>query len=696
MPFIPTIVNQDPAKIGVPQAHATPEEFGAGIGAALEQLGSAVQGFGTTIGAIGAKNQAETDRMNVATAMANNSFAGQYNQIINDHPNADGSGLVPSMSQQYDDYMNAKLAEATKAGWSKKAIDDYHLQLLQDKASYLDKTAGQQEKMGLEAAKQSLDTAAATQLNDIRGNGMTTKDDIVTAEKKYGEKVDSTPGLFSGAKAEFKRNFSSNAAVATLEALRQAAKSPEDYATIRKMLDDPFFKSRLTSSAYDTEAQQIAAQSDRFAQLDAETANNVNVNKTLIQPDKYEENKAAGLKAISETPGLEGYQITDRQNKFKNGMATAYFEGRAMQAGAAHPNDPEAAIKDINGLLKEIQDPKWAGEFQGNDLQQEINTLMSHRAAQQSIYNQQVEASDKAIAKAEEAAHNQFVAKLESVAGRAGQMRIPQTDITELQDLAFKSGSKLTPVEANKMAKIADQVGTYSKNAPLSVPDLHRDNNAVLNRAKGIVWESAPGSGVTGAGTDMILGGSFAGRNIQVIAHIRDGTSLKGMQPRAYQILSGMVDAAERAGVKQLIITAGAGGGHLSHAGGSEWDVYGIQQNGQIWTPAQRVATAQGGRGASADRFGFYEGAGASAQRNGLHIGYSGPGRPSAVWGASGLTGGQASRAFNQAENRDFLSGFQPTPYGRYDIRGGAKAGGGGGFMRVLLGAESGGRNIWN
>jgi len=138
---------------------------------------------------------------------------------------------------------------------------------------------------------------------------------------------------------------------------------------------------------------------------------------------------------------------------------------------------------------------------------------------------------------------------------------------------------------------------------------------------------------------------------------IQDGTSVRGMTARAVTVLTGASQAASAAGLARVDILAAKGGGHLSHASGTEWDIIGYNANGTKWTDEQRMAVAEGARQAGADRFGIYDmdrGLGAGT----LHIGYSGPGRPAGTWGASGRTSGAASRAFADPYERAFNAAF--------------------------------------
>lgn len=145
---------------------------------------------------------------------------------------------------------------------------------------------------------------------------------------------------------------------------------------------------------------------------------------------------------------------------------------------------------------------------------------------------------------------------------------------------------------------------------------------------------------------------------VPIIIAIRDKTSVAGMTPRAIQYIEAAAVGAATAGLSEIRIVAGAGGGHKSHAQGTEWDITGANSDGSKWSTQQRVQVADAARVAGADRFGIYDiekGLGAGT----LHLGYSGKGRPAAVWGAKGLTSGAASQQFSDPNEVAFLTAYR-------------------------------------
>lgn len=147
---------------------------------------------------------------------------------------------------------------------------------------------------------------------------------------------------------------------------------------------------------------------------------------------------------------------------------------------------------------------------------------------------------------------------------------------------------------------------------------------------------------------------------INVWADIHDRTGLAGLTAQAIKNLTAAATAAARAGLTDFVITAGKGEGHISHGGGTEFDAK-AYRNGRLWTPEERVAVAIGARKAGADRFGLYSFGDGYTGNGTIHIGYSGPGRPAAVWGYLGKVRGAESRLFQNDAEKAFLAGKTPA-----------------------------------
>jgi len=169
-----------------------------------------------------------------------------------------------------------------------------------------------------------------------------------------------------------------------------------------------------------------------------------------------------------------------------------------------------------------------------------------------------------------------------------------------------------------------------------------------------------------------------AGVTIPVRENIVDRTGLAGMTPQAVQQFVSAAKSAQDAGMSRFDITAAKGGGHKSHFAGTEWDVIGYKNdaNGDPtvkWTPAERVAVAQGARDAGANRFGLYSFGKTTGGQGILHFGYGPPsfgaGYHNVVWGKDGLTGGAGSADFTDPAEKAFAAAvhtqasFNPVAY---------------------------------
>jgi peptidoglycan hydrolase-like protein with peptidoglycan-binding domain len=143
----------------------------------------------------------------------------------------------------------------------------------------------------------------------------------------------------------------------------------------------------------------------------------------------------------------------------------------------------------------------------------------------------------------------------------------------------------------------------------------------------------------------------------EITYNIKDRTSANGMTDRAQRILDAAARGADAAGLSRIEVTAAKGGGHKSHGNGTEWDIKGYNRDGSLWNNAQRVAVAEGARLGTADRIGVYRLSGGLGGGT-LHLGYSGPGRPAAVWGANGLTNGAKSRQFTHPAEKAFFAAY--------------------------------------
>lgn len=138
---------------------------------------------------------------------------------------------------------------------------------------------------------------------------------------------------------------------------------------------------------------------------------------------------------------------------------------------------------------------------------------------------------------------------------------------------------------------------------------------------------------------------------------IVDRTTYDGLTAAAIAMWRAMAIGAERAGLSRIVMTAGAGGGHLSHSHGTEIDLVAYNADGSLWTAEQRVAVAAAAAEAGGNRFGFYSRSGAPVSS--LHVGLGYPGAPRNVaWGPNGQTSGVSVNGFHP-EERGFVEALR-------------------------------------
>lgn len=257
MPRIPTIISQESPLAGAPQSVATGEDFGAGIGRAIQGLGSTIQQVGADFGAIGARNQAQKDMIDVATATANSSYAEPFNQTVNDYPNPDGAGLTQTISDGYDGYMNAQLEAFSKTGASKKAQDAYRLQLLQDKEMYVRKAAENQYSLANTHAKVQTETGLSTITNDVLTGGLTDETDFNLQLSKGIQLLSVQPGFNATDKEAGIRKFTSDLASARFTAMTDSATTLDTIEDIEKELADPRWEARFGTVEYEQQKRYL-------------------------------------------------------------------------------------------------------------------------------------------------------------------------------------------------------------------------------------------------------------------------------------------------------------------------------------------------------------------------------------------------------------------------------------------------------
>jgi hypothetical protein len=681
MPFIPTIQTEVDARVGAPGSHATGQEFGAEIGAATQQLGQAFGNLGSAFASKGKEEAARKDALTQATSLATSSFTPIQNKIETDYPDPTGAGLPDTMKDANLKWIDEQYAADIKGGMSKKNADAVKLARLRQVPGNVDQAANQATKLAGEHATLSSKDALESLKNDVFLHGATTPDDFQKKLELGYKVIDNQPGSTVTQRQQAKLNWDNDLASARFDAMLRAAHTPADVAALKKQLDDPYWKGKFVTA----ELQRQSLQLDQSAQRWAVIGTDAHINEVRADPANYDKAVKAGLDEIIATPDPDGAVQATKIKQYRSDLAQARFESKAEKL-ALEPTPANRA--GLEQLQKELKDPKWSGEMTQADYKAQTDSLITHMnqidAALERQHNKLDSEHDKQVTQMR-AEHNATLSTLKTI---SKEYIIPSDTMNTLfaQRAALGELGAVTPEEEasfneiyyNQKAKAATVGVTSAAKLDEIKRGILNKNETRFSRTKGLGRAGAGGGG----------GISYTAPNgVRVESGIIDQTSVRGMQPRAYDILDGMAEAAGANGITRLVITAAAGGGHKSHSQGTEWDVVGYRADGSKWNGAQRVAVARGGFRRGGDRAGLYEGGNMS-----LHMGYSGPGRPAAIWGAGGLTGGDASRAFRDPASAAFLT----------EVGGGAAGGRGGGgaagrrdvgvgFRNALIGFESSG-----
>lgn len=674
MPFIPTIVNKESAVVGAPASHATGQEFGAEIGAAMQQLGSAVKGLGSAFGGMGKEDQARADSLTQATALAKESFTPIQNDIEINHPDPSGAGLPESVRDKNLSWVNEQYDADIKGGMSKKNADAVKLARLRQVPGNVDQAANQATKMGAEHGALSLKDALTTQKNDVLMHGATSQDEFQKRLELGSGIIDKMPGLTATQKQEQKLNWANDLGHSRFDAMLRSAKTGADVLALKQELNTPYWKGLFTTPELERQALQLDQSAQRWGAI-GEDAHINEIRAAGGDYAAYDKAVKAGLDDLNKVPNADPALHAAALQNYRSKAASAYFEAQAEQLALSPTPENRAGLLE---LQKTMKDPKWSGEMTQEDYKAQGNSIANHIDHIDNELDKIERKHDAAFTKLTNLRQSEHNVSLKHALEISKDKLLPDDAWHELFSQRAQLLGEVSPEEEDTFHTIVENQKTVAKIQGLNQSGYDRVKRETLNGETRFRSVRGPGQASAGMGGGGLAYTAANGTHVE--AGIIDRTSVKGMQPRAYQILDGMTDAAPAAGISRLVITAARGGGHKSHNQGTEWDIVGYTADGKRWSNEQRVAIAGGARNAGADRFGLYEGGNGS-----LHVGYSGPGRPASYWGAGGLTGGEASRNFREPASREFLAG------GRGQGVGGASAGGG--FYKSLSGFEASGTN---
>lgn len=681
MPRIPTITREIDPMIGPPQAHAEPWAFGASAGQELANVGSALIGLGGAFSGIGKGDQAKNDELAIASAVAGNSYAPRYNDQVTNYPEASGKGLAEHVGADANIWVDETYKKLIDGGMPKRQADQVKLRLLRTIPGYVETAANQERQTAVKYGITSLDSDLQTLENDIIASGRTDEKSFDETVKKMTDRINAVPGITAAEKAELIHSKKNDWAIARFERLMNDADTPEEIAALQKDLKSKYWTEALEPSNYQKTVNAVEAKRKALATFNP--TSDATLNAIHADPSKYDTLVEEGVKALPKT----GNVAVDAQveKTFRSRAAANRFLGEATKD---LEDDETPDPTKVQALLDELNDKKWRDAIDNDVYNQLVGQLISIKN-QVNVNQNKIEADLTAATKAKQKArHDDFTADLNSAKERSNAGKV--VSLEELNAINGKLGFLLTIPEGEEYGVTEQQIRD-TKDLIIQQDQIRRANKMKPTGMMGEINKLRNGSKAIWKDSDNFR--SYNGKTV-VTRNIRDRTSTDGMTPEANNILRSMANGAAQFGIARIEVKAAHGGGHKSHMDGTEWDIVGYHADGSIWTPAERVAIARLAAQAGADRFGLYEGPRSSYT---LHVGYSGRGpsgkfRPAAVWGALGLTGGDASRQFRDPASRQFMQEFYG---GRVTVGKTRSAGGGpGGFLGTLVRLESGNQNI--
>lgn len=334
---IPLVTNREPVRVGPPQSRATAEEFGAGIGRATQQLGQTIAQVGAQIGSKFESIQAHNDQLATANAVAGFDYTQTYNDSLLAAP-ADGSGLYEGTQAGYAQSVDEYLAGLNL---TPKQYEAAKARLMNEGGTFAAKAANDAFKMKIGSSKIDSDQALSTQLNTI-SQDITQYD----ASVKKGLDVIDAQVMTAAEKEERKIIYKSQAAEAYFQAGMNAAKTPEDIATLQKQLGEDKWKGELREDRYTIVSNALASASKQYdsairAQL---TSSIADMKGRLSSPDpsnSITKEELAALGAQVQQYGDENQKrdwasivVTDKT--FKENIALPPSQIRGNIAGYQH------------------------------------------------------------------------------------------------------------------------------------------------------------------------------------------------------------------------------------------------------------------------------------------------------------------------------------------------------------------------
>lgn len=261
-------ITSDPMRQVLPNsgspAMATPEAFGAQIGAAQQRagaeeaagslaLGGAMIGAGVAAGNLAQQFEENANKSATASGVANFDYTNRYLELQKTAP-ADGTTFQETVANDYDATVDKYLEGMPNDEVRNRVKRD----LMARKPSIMGSAADFQNKEAVANDKLQADSGVTTQLNRVRTDGSI--DTWNDAAKLGADVIMARPGLTPATKNAMVKGYTEELSKRRFEGLISAARdNPEALSTLELELtiEGSPWKTRMSSEAYDRTLDQI-------------------------------------------------------------------------------------------------------------------------------------------------------------------------------------------------------------------------------------------------------------------------------------------------------------------------------------------------------------------------------------------------------------------------------------------------------
>lgn len=366
MAKIPTINSQVSAKSGraagvFDRTSANPDDFGAGIGRAMQQLAQGVDQLGAGLAADADRKRNE----DVANRVAMTDFTSRELDVRNNTA-VDGAGYQDTVLSEYDAYVDE---EANKID-DDLARQDFKNRMNASRKGLSSRSATYEATLAATASKE----AANASITSLQNKLITDPNQYLDYVEQGIDVIDARPNLAPNIKAAMKADWMQNAARTRFMGMLETATSAADVDALAAELTNGTqfdedskvdWTEELTTANYETLMNKLGtakkaiatkADADARAALDTISERNGDVNEILSEQELAQ---VGGLVSSSSNPAtVEKFERIKRDNQLKQDALSKtpaqvredarHAEGNAGVAYPGVPPELSAAVNDAS------------------------------------------------------------------------------------------------------------------------------------------------------------------------------------------------------------------------------------------------------------------------------------------------------------------------------------------------------------